>query len=113
MHEINLTQRAPRSRATRLSQTTVRASDNAPPPSAEGKGAPDTRALIARLRRAEGQVRAVARLIEAGERCETVAQQLTAARRALDRAFFALVGCAVEHGEVAPGEVTALLAKYA
>jgi CsoR family transcriptional regulator, copper-sensing transcriptional repressor len=73
----------------------------------------ETRALTARLHRAEGQVRAVARLIEAGEPCEAVAQQLTAARRALDRAFFALVGCAVEHGEVAPDEVAALLAKYA
>ena len=73
----------------------------------------DMRALTSRLRRAEGQVRAVARLIEEGERCEAVAQQLTAARRALDRAFFALVGCAVQHGEVAPDAVADLLAKYA
>lgn len=73
----------------------------------------DTRALTSRLRRAEGQVRAVARLIEEGESCEAVAQQLTAARRALDRAFFALVGCAVQHGQVAPEGVGDLLAKYA
>lgn len=70
-------------------------------------------ALIARLRRAEGQVRAVARLIEEGHGCDTVAQQLTAARKALDKSFFALVGCAVEHGQVAPAEVSGLLAKYA
>ncbi len=73
----------------------------------------DMRALTSRLRRAEGQVRAVARLIEEGESCEAVAQQLTAARRALDRAFFALVGCAVQHGQVAPEGVADLLAKYA
>ena len=73
----------------------------------------DMRALTSRLRRAEGQVRAVARLIEEGESCEAVAQQLTAARRALDRAFFALVGCAVQHGQVAPEGVAELLAKYA
>ena len=73
----------------------------------------DMRALTSRLRRAEGQVRAVARLIEEGENCEAVAQQLTAARRALDRAFFALVGCAVQHGQVAPEDVGDLLAKYA
>jgi len=73
----------------------------------------DMRALTSRLRRAEGQVRAVARLIEEGESCEAVAQQLTAARRALDRAFFALVGCAVQHGQVAPEGVGDLLAKYA
>ena len=73
----------------------------------------EMRALTSRLRRAEGQVRAVARLIEEGESCEAVAQQLTAARRALDRAFFALVGCAVQHGQVAPEGVADLLAKYA
>ena len=87
--------------------------------SAKGKPMPNTmseadmRALTSRLRRAEGQVRAVARLIEEGESCEAVAQQLTAARRALDRAFFALVGCAVQHGQVAPEGVADLLAKYA
>ncbi len=70
-------------------------------------------ALVSRLRRAEGQVRAVVRLIEEGQDCDTVAQQLTAARKALDRAFYALVGCAVEHGQVAPEGVSDLLAKYA
>jgi CsoR family transcriptional regulator, copper-sensing transcriptional repressor len=72
-----------------------------------------TQALLSRLRRAEGQVRAVARLIEEGHDCDAVAQQLTAARKALDRAFYALVGCAVEHGQVAPNGVSDLLAKYA
>jgi CsoR family transcriptional regulator, copper-sensing transcriptional repressor len=70
-------------------------------------------ALLSRLRRAEGQVRAVARLIEEGQSCDAVAQQLTAARKALDRAFYALVGCAVEHGQVQPNGVSDLLAKYA
>lgn len=70
-------------------------------------------ALLARLRRAEGQVRAVARLIEEGQSCDSVAQQLTAARKALDKAFYALVGCAVEHGQVQPSGVSDLLAKYA
>jgi CsoR family transcriptional regulator, copper-sensing transcriptional repressor len=71
------------------------------------------RALTSRLRRAEGQVRAVARLIEEGESCDVVAQQLTAARRALDRTFFEMVGCAVQHGQIAPAEVSAMLGKYA
>ncbi len=73
----------------------------------------DMRALTSRLRRAEGQVRAVARLIEEGEPCDVVAQQLTAARRALDRAFFAMVGCAVQHGQIAPEDVSNMLGKYA
>lgn len=75
--------------------------------------AEDMRALTSRLRRAEGQVRAVARLIEEGEPCDVVAQQLTAARRALDRTFFAMVGCAVQHGQIAPEDVSAMLGKYA
>jgi CsoR family transcriptional regulator, copper-sensing transcriptional repressor len=70
-------------------------------------------ALLSRLRRAEGQVRAVARLIEEGQSCDSVAQQLTAARKALDKAFYALVGCAVEHGQVPPTDISNLLAKYA
>jgi CsoR family transcriptional regulator, copper-sensing transcriptional repressor len=73
----------------------------------------EVQALLSRLRRAEGQVRAVARLIEEGQSCDTVAQQLTAARKALDRAFYALVGCAVAHGQVRPDGVSDLLAKYA
>ena len=75
--------------------------------------AEDMRALTSRLRRAEGQVRAVARLIEEGEPCDVVAQQLTAARRALDRTFFAMVGCAVQHGQIAPEDVSNMLGKYA
>ena len=75
--------------------------------------ADDMRALTSRLRRAEGQVRAVARLIEEGEPCDVVAQQLTAARRALDRTFFEMVGCAVRHGQIAPADVSAVLGKYA
>jgi DNA-binding FrmR family transcriptional regulator len=75
--------------------------------------AEDMRALTSRLRRAEGQVRAVARLIEEGEPCDVIAQQLTAARRALDRTFFAMVGCAVQHGQIAPEDVSNMLGKYA
>jgi CsoR family transcriptional regulator, copper-sensing transcriptional repressor len=72
-----------------------------------------TRALVSRLRRAEGQVRAVARLIEEGQSCDSVAQQLAAARKALDKTFYALVGCAVEHKHLAPEKVSELLSKYA
>lgn len=75
--------------------------------------ADDMRALTSRLRRAEGQVRAVARLIEEGEPCDVVAQQLTAARRALDRTFFEMIGCAVQHGHIAPADISAMLGKYA
>ncbi len=50
-----------------------------------------------RLARIEGQVRAVRRMIAADEPCESIAQQLSAARRALDRAFYEMVSCMIRH----------------
>ena len=59
------------------------------------------RALIARLARVEGQLRGVQRLIAEGESCEVIAQQLSAGRKALDKAFFELLACAIEHPQMA------------
>ena len=56
----------------------------------------DKQALIMRLKRIEGQMRGLQRLIEEDAACESVAQQLSAARRALDKAFHSLVGCLIE-----------------
>lgn len=58
------------------------------------------RALVLRLKRVEGQLRGVQAMVERGEDCEAVAQQLAAARKALDRAFFELMSCAIEHKEM-------------
>lgn len=55
--------------------------------------------LVMRLKRVEGQLRGVQRMIESGEDCEPVAQQLAASRKALDKAFFELLACAIEHPE--------------
>jgi len=49
--------------------------------------------VLARLKRAEGQVRGVIQQVEREADCEQVAQQLAAARSALDRAFFELMAC--------------------
>lgn len=46
--------------------------------------------LIKRLRRAEGQVRGVQKLLEEGADCRAVAQQLLATRHALDSTFVRL-----------------------
>lgn len=78
-------------------------------------------AMLGRLARIEGQVRAVQRMIESDQECEDIAQQLSAARKALDRAFYEMVACMIRAGasEPAParaanGEhVAALLARYA
>jgi DNA-binding FrmR family transcriptional regulator len=65
-----------------------------PPPAAAAR-----HELVVRLRRIEGQLRAVQRMIEDGNDCEPIAQQLAAARKALDRTFFELMACAIEHPE--------------
>ncbi|GAC1326657.1 MAG: metal-sensitive transcriptional regulator [Mycobacteriales bacterium] len=47
--------------------------------------------VISRLRRAEGQVAGVIRMLEAGRDCQDVVTQLAAVSRALDRAGFAII----------------------
>lgn len=59
------------------------------------------RALGARLARIEGQVRGVRRMMEEDAPCEDVAQQLAAARKALNRCFYEMMACAIEQ-EVLP-----------
>lgn len=61
------------------------------------------RALVMRLKRVEGQLRGVQSMIETGDDCEAVAQQLSAARKALDKAFFELLACAIEHPQFSVG----------
>ena len=58
----------------------------------------DKKALIIRLRRIEGQMRGLQRLIAEDAPCESIAQQISAARRALDKAFHSMVGCIIESG---------------
>jgi DNA-binding FrmR family transcriptional regulator len=61
------------------------------------------RELVLRLRRVEGQLRGIQAMIEAGADCEKVTQQLSASRRALDKAFFQVLACAIQAGpESAP-----------
>ncbi|HXZ49475.1 MAG TPA: metal-sensing transcriptional repressor [Usitatibacter sp.] len=57
--------------------------------------------LILRLKRVEGQLRGIQGMIEAGDDCERLAQQISASRRALDKAFFNVLACAIQ--EEAPG----------
>jgi len=52
---------------------------------------------IKRLRRAEGQIAGVIRMLEAERDCREVVTQLAAASRALDRAGFAIVAGGLRH----------------
>ena len=79
--------------------------------------------VIKRLARVEGQIRGIQKLIVAESDCEKILQQMTAARRALDKAFFDMLACVieanvVEEAETKPvaermAEVKALLTRYA
>ncbi|MCS3904004.1 DNA-binding FrmR family transcriptional regulator [Methylohalomonas lacus] len=53
-------------------------------------------ALLARLKRTEGQIRGIQAMIETDAECEKVAQQMAAARKALDRAFYNMLSCVME-----------------
>lgn len=64
-------------------------------------------AVINRLRRAQGQVGGVLKMLEAGADCVEVVTQLSAASKALDRAGFAIIATGLERciteGEDAAG----------
>ena len=71
------------------------------------------KSMCARLARVEGQLRGVQRQINEEADCERIAQQLSAARKALDKAFFTLVACMIEEGNLPADHVAVMLAKYA
>ena len=70
--------------------------------------------LVLRLKRVEGQLRGIQAMILAGEDCEKVVQQISASRRALDKAFFNVLACAVqsESGDKRVKQAAELLAKF-
>ncbi|MGQ0622643.1 MAG: metal-sensitive transcriptional regulator [Panacagrimonas sp.] len=84
---------------------------------------PHQQDVVHRLRRVEGQIRGVLTMMEQEKSCDAIAQQLSAARKALDRAFYEMMACSLEMevNEAPNNEVlceriaekTRLLAKYA
>lgn len=77
--------------------------------------------MMNRLSRIEGQVRGVKKLIEQSNDCEKVMQQMSAVRRAMDKAFYEVLACAIEQevvndsagqSEDSMAWVKALLTKY-
>ena len=49
--------------------------------------------VLNRLRRAEGQIRGVQRMIEEGESCLKIGQQFSAVRKALDSTYLRMTMC--------------------
>ncbi len=52
--------------------------------------------VLNRLRRAEGQIRGVQRMIEEGESCLKISQQFSAVRKALDSTYLRMTICFLE-----------------
>ena len=71
--------------------------------------------VINRLRRAQGQIGGVLRMLELGADCADVVTQLSAASKALDRAGFVIIATGLEqcitHGDDAAGIDRATLQK--
>ena len=70
-------------------------------------------ALCARLSKVEGQLRGIQKMLNEEQDCEKIAQQLSASRKALDKTFFTMIACVMEHGQVPPEQLAEMLAKYA
>ncbi|NWG73987.1 MAG: metal-sensing transcriptional repressor [Rubrivivax sp.] len=71
--------------------------------------------LLNRLKRAEGQLRGIQRMIEEGQACLDIASQMAAVRKALDSTYVRMTVCFMEQelaqrlGGSKQGELTAVL----
>ncbi|OIP14547.1 MAG: hypothetical protein AUK51_16590 [Comamonadaceae bacterium CG2_30_59_20] len=52
--------------------------------------------VLNRLKRAEGQIRGVQRMLEEGESCLKISQQFSAVRKALDSTYLRMTMCFME-----------------
>lgn len=75
--------------------------------------------VIARLRRARGQIDGVINMIESGRNCKEIVTQLAAASKALDRAGFKIVASGIrqcvneENAPMTPEELEKLFLSLA
>ena len=63
----------------------------------------EMRAVVNRLRRAQGQIGGILRMIEEGRDCKDVVTQLAAVNSALDRAGFAIIATGLKQCLTASG----------
>ncbi len=61
-----------------------------------------TKTAISRLRRAEGQIGGVIRMLEQGRDCKDIVTQLAAVSRALDKAGFSVVASGLKQCLASP-----------
>lgn len=60
--------------------------------------------VINRIKRAQGQLGGVLRMLEEGRDCEAVVTQLAAVSKALDKAGFAIVASGLQHCLIDPSQ---------
>ncbi len=75
-----------------------------------------TQAMKNRLRRIEGQIRGILKMMEEGKSCKEVVSQMSAVRNALDRAIGVIVSTNLEHcirEEITKGQDTSKTIKEA
>lgn len=53
------------------------------------------RDVVNRLKRIEGQIRGLIDMVHDDRSCEEVAQQMSAARKAMDKAFYRMMACSM------------------
>lgn len=80
-----------------MAATSAKTTSSASEPSATASAyrSEHQRDVINRLKRIEGQVRGLIDMVESGRPCEDVAQQMSAARKAMDKAFYRMMACSV------------------
>lgn len=64
----------------------------------------EVKTAVNRLRRAEGQIAGVIRMLEQGRECKEIVTQLAAASRALDKAGFAVVASGLKQCLLGEGD---------
>ena len=63
--------------------------------------------LLNRLKRAEGQLRGIQRMLEEGQECTDIATQMAAVRKALDSTYVRMTVCFMQqelHAQLGQGE---------
>ena len=66
-------------------------------------GSEDVSAVVGRLRRAQGQIAGVVKMLEEGRDCRDVVVQMAAVSRALDKAGFAIIATGMRKCLEEPG----------
>ena len=81
--------------ATKTARAPRVAKPKASPAEASTYRSEHQRDVVNRLKRIEGQVRGLIDMVESGRPCEDVAQQMSAARKAMEKTFYRMMACTV------------------